>query len=269
MTTKLKTLPTFLDENGETEQDISNDQQLLLEKLILQQEKGEEVTIVAPKTAKEPVEETPEEEAPAEEKKPKRKRRTKKKAEPVEEAPEEEAPAEEEPEEEKPAKKTRRRKKKAVEFAIDDLVEFTHEDETVSGTVTEINNEKYVTVTDMAGEEWEELKTNLKKITKLPKTTAAMKKEAEKSKAKKKAAGAKKTGGIKKVGVIAAIVEILTKATKKKPVTKEDILTLLEKQFPDRATTSMMGTINVQVPSRLKKEKDLNILNDGKGYYTV
>lgn len=68
-------------------------------------------------------------------------------------------------------------------------------------------------------------------------------------------------------GVIAAIFDILKATSKSKPVTKEDILKQLGEKFPDRELDSMKATINVQIPSRMSKEKGVTIVHGDKGYY--
>lgn len=71
-------------------------------------------------------------------------------------------------------------------------------------------------------------------------------------------------------GVVASIIEVLSKATKTKPVTKEALLKQLVKRFPDRTPEAMTRTINCQLPSRLIKEKGLKIQSNDKnprGYW--
>ena len=70
-----------------------------------------------------------------------------------------------------------------------------------------------------------------------------------------------------KQGVIATIIESLTKATKTKPVTKDQILAKLVKQFPDRSPDAMKTTINCQVPRRLQNDKELKVLQNDNGYW--
>jgi hypothetical protein len=70
-------------------------------------------------------------------------------------------------------------------------------------------------------------------------------------------------------GVIATIMEIVTGASERKPVSKEDILAELQKAFPDRDPQSMMSTINIQVPSRLRSDKGLNVQKNADGYYVA
>jgi hypothetical protein len=76
-------------------------------------------------------------------------------------------------------------------------------------------------------------------------------------------------GGEGKPGIIASIVEFLQGATEAKPITKEKILTKLEKRFPDRSADAMKKTVNVQVPNRIVNDKKLTVHKDkdGKGYW--
>ena len=69
--------------------------------------------------------------------------------------------------------------------------------------------------------------------------------------AEKKTPAAKKD---KRPGVIATIAKSIEDSGKK-GITKEEILIVLEKAFPDRDATAMSKTINVQVPNRITKEK--------------
>lgn len=72
----------------------------------------------------------------------------------------------------------------------------------------------------------------------------------------KKAKGEKKsnTSAEKKPGVIATIAYMLENSGRR-GVSKEEILEALVIAFPDNAEKSMKNTINVQVPSRISKEK--------------
>jgi hypothetical protein len=83
--------------------------------------------------------------------------------------------------------------------------------------------------------------------------------------------GQKKKGSkeekAKKPGVIATILSILQNASAKKPVKKEEILTQLVAKFPDRPEGSMRSTINIQVPSRLRVEKGVQISKNENGYW--
>jgi hypothetical protein len=60
------------------------------------------------------------------------------------------------------------------------------------------------------------------------------------------------------------------KAEKKEPSEKKPgVIARLAKQFPEREEESMQKTINAQVPGRLRKEKDMNIDKNDKGYFLV
>jgi len=74
-----------------------------------------------------------------------------------------------------------------------------------------------------------------------------------------------KPAGEKKPGIIATIIKAITK----KHRTKKQILAKLEKAFPDRDASKMIKTVNVQVPSRLRKDKGLEIEKTDKGYKII
>ena len=68
----------------------------------------------------------------------------------------------------------------------------------------------------------------------------------------------RRTAGVKKdkgPGVIATIVSLIEEAPKKMGITKPDILVKLTTQFPNRDPKAMEKTINVQVPTRINKER--------------
>jgi hypothetical protein len=69
----------------------------------------------------------------------------------------------------------------------------------------------------------------------------------------------------KKPGVITRILELLRGASKKKPITKPEILEDLKKTFKGRDPKAMMNTINSQVPSCLWTEKKIKAQTNGKG----
>jgi hypothetical protein len=89
--------------------------------------------------------------------------------------------------------------------------------------------------------------------------------EPKKPKEKGKAPPKKAEGG----GVIGTIVEVLSKATAKKPISKAQIADVLAAKFPDRTREAMLKTVNVQVPTRLRKEKNLNIEKNENGYFVA
>ena len=107
-----------------------------------------------------------------------------------------------------------------------------------------------------------------KKVAK-PTPPAAAKEEKKAAKPAKAAKAEKKEKAPKAPkgpGVIATIVEILKKG---KPVSKEAILDVLAKRFPDRDKESMSKTINVQIPNRISKEQKIKVLKNDKGLYYV
>ncbi len=69
----------------------------------------------------------------------------------------------------------------------------------------------------------------------------------------------------KKPGVVAKIVEILRAASKKNPVTKEEVLKQLVAAFPERSPQAMKSTVASQIPSCLRIEKKLIVETDKKG----
>lgn len=93
------------------------------------------------------------------------------------------------------------------------------------------------------------------------------KKSSKKKDGKKGKAPPKSAGGDGKPGVIASIVEFLEAATEDKPVSKDKMADKLAKRFPDRDRESMLRTINVQVPGRIKSDKGLNVEKNDKGFW--
>jgi len=88
-------------------------------------------------------------------------------------------------------------------------------------------------------------------------------KKAERAAAKEaRAASGQGTG---KPGVIAAILEII----KSGPHSKAEILAKLKTKFPDRVEDSMKATINVQIPNRMAKDKNITISKNDAGQYFV
>ena len=97
-------------------------------------------------------------------------------------------------------------------------------------------------------------------------TPAADKPTAAKAKGKK-APPAKAATEAKGPGVIASIIEFLSAANAKRPLSKADLLAKLEARFPDRETTAMRRTINCQLPTRLRAEKELDVRKNDDGYW--
>lgn len=81
--------------------------------------------------------------------------------------------------------------------------------------------------------------------------------------------GLKKNGTPRKrgTGVIATIAEILR--TTNTPLTKDQILNKLLKQFPDRDSSGMETTVGVQVPVRMSREKQIDIVKVDCGTDTI
>ena len=147
-----------------------------------------------------------------------------------------------------------------------------------------VANEEEFEISDGGGDDDDELvakkkvtkkKTTKKKTTKKKAPVTKKKTEDEepvKKKVSKKKPVLKKPVKTKqkapvRVGVIATIVTCLEKATKRKPITKEEILDVLVEKFPDRESDSMKRTIGLAVPYKLKKEKGLDVQKSDKGFW--
>lgn len=106
-----------------------------------------------------------------------------------------------------------------------------------------------------------------KKAPKKPAEPKVAPKEAKKEKKEK----ATKSGG----GVLVSIMDVLSKA--KTPMTTEEILAHLSKQFPERDAKGMLATIRVQIggkkrPSRMERERGIKIEvseKDGTNAYII
>ena len=102
---------------------------------------------------------------------------------------------------------------------------------------------------------------------------APKKKAGTKASAAKKPAAKKPPAAKKGPGVIDTIIAELRKGTKKASVRKDAIHKVLVKAFPDRDPSSMKATLNAQVPTGLKTEKDIDVgsvpSEGGQGYYIV
>jgi hypothetical protein len=69
-------------------------------------------------------------------------------------------------------------------------------------------------------------------------------------------------------GVISTIFD-LVKNSGKTGISKADILSELIKLFPDRTSDGMEKTIQVQLPSRMSKERDVKIEKTEDGKYLI
>ncbi len=72
-------------------------------------------------------------------------------------------------------------------------------------------------------------------------------------------------------GITASIIEFTKLGTKKKPITKKQILAKLVERFPGRREEGMQITLNAQLPNRLVHDKKMPIVtvetDNGKAYY--
>lgn len=124
---------------------------------------------------------------------------------------------------------------------------------------------------DQDDDEVEEIKTEPvpeKSAKKKEKPKKADKPTKEEKTDKPKGKKPEKAKGKSGKGIIATIVSLLEKATKKQPITKAEIIDVLKKEFPDRDVRGMTRTVHVQVPGRISREKfKLGVTEDGKGFY--
>jgi hypothetical protein len=100
-----------------------------------------------------------------------------------------------------------------------------------------------------------------KKIEQLKNQLAAAKDELKKLTGKK---SAEKKGP----GVIATIFTLVSDSGKT-GISKADILAKLVEMFPDRAADGMEKTINVQLPSRMSKERGVTIKKLESGNFAI
>ena len=73
----------------------------------------------------------------------------------------------------------------------------------------------------------------------------------------------------KKPGVIATIFTIVQKATASKPMSREDVFAALVDAFPERDADALKSTVQTQLPSRISKERNVQIEKNEKGYWIV
>jgi len=69
---------------------------------------------------------------------------------------------------------------------------------------------------------------------------------------------------IPKPGVMANIEEQVRGATKKNPISKEDILKVLVQRFPERKADAMRNSVATLLPTDLRKVKGLNVVAVGR-----
>lgn len=273
ITSKLKTLPAYYEsyENEELDVELSGEQETLLQNIVEAIEEDVDVEVVAESKSNG-------KEADADESKPKKETKSKKgkaQQKSKDEEEDEEKGEEDEDVEASPKNTTKPKKgtsskgagKKSTtkKLKVGDFVhvanpeEGSKEDEW-DGELTEVNDD-YVLVKDSNDEEWEEPLAVVSKVRKPPaksKKKGSAKVKDDKSKGKKK-----------KKGVIAKIEELVSAATEKNQITKQEIVQKLIEEFPDRPGDSLKGTVNVQVPGRISRERGINVIKGQKGYYTA
>jgi hypothetical protein len=93
------------------------------------------------------------------------------------------------------------------------------------------------------------------------------KKDASKAKPGAKKGASKDSD--KKPGVIATIFAIVQKATASKPMSREDVFAALVDAFPERDADALKSTVQTQLPSRISKERNVQIEKNEKGYWIV
>jgi hypothetical protein len=101
------------------------------------------------------------------------------------------------------------------------------------------------------------------------KTGKNEKAQAKNEKSAKKAAPVPRAGRYKKDGVIGTIINTLLGASKKKPVTKDQVVKILVKKFAKdgRTEAALRSTVNSQIPSGLRVEKNVEVQKNENGYW--
>lgn len=134
-------------------------------------------------------------------------------------------------------------------------------------TVTS-NREQVVTEARAAGETTELVRVSLRMSPVSSDATPETSSEPAMPKAAKEKPASNAAKKPRGVGVIATILECLRTASKKKPVSKEEILKRLIEAFPDRQPQAMKSTISSQIPSGLKVEKGIIVQGSNeKGWW--
>lgn len=125
----------------------------------------------------------------------------------------------------------------------------------------------------------EEIELTAEKKSKKGKSKEEDEEEEEEDKPKKKKGkkskernvGFKKAGAPGKPGIVATIYDIISKTSKEKPTTKEKVLDILEKKFPDRERDSMAVTVYSQLAFKMPTVQGWPIKKtggaDGKFYW--
>lgn len=138
---------------------------------------------------------------------------------------------------------------------------YTEADDDASDDASDDGDEEKVSKKDKKkkGKKDKKKKGKKEKAEEAAPEKGSVKDKGEKPEASKKAP--------KGPGIIATIVECVEGASKKKGISKDEILKVLTKRFPEKEPDSMKSTINVQVPNRITRERfKVEKTKDG-GYY--
>jgi len=71
----------------------------------------------------------------------------------------------------------------------------------------------------------------------------------------------------RRVGVVKAMIHILRKASKKHPITKEEIVKKLKSKFPEKSVDNLRSTVNARIAD-LPKRHGIRIKKRGKGFWS-
>ena len=67
-----------------------------------------------------------------------------------------------------------------------------------------------------------------------------------------------------KSGVVQTVVDLVQAATSENPISKDEILAALVKQFPERKPESMKASVDTLVPGDLRRVKALDVQTIGE-----
>lgn len=144
----------------------------------------------------------------------------------------------------------------------------------VKGTVTQLkngikDNAKDIVPQDPFSEEtWKYLEKNKlasRRVEEPPKEKATKTKGKEETKKPAPKKTKQKSNG--RPGVIKEIYSLVKKATKRNPITREEIHEHLVETFPERNAPSLLSTVKTQVPGRINREADFNLTKNKDGAF--
>ncbi len=116
-----------------------------------------------------------------------------------------------------------------------------------------------------------EVKVDEKKVAKLKKELAELQEKLDAKKAELKVADPRRRGFPRSAasdggpGITKSIIEFVKLGSKKKPISKAQILEKLVERFPGRPVKGMTITLNAQLPARLVHDRKMNLIKDGQG----